>query len=44
MPVYSVLYNFIGNDVSALGSVPAAVFSFVRCTKPVSHLKVEYYS
>ncbi len=31
-----------GNDVSALAAVPAAVYSFVRCTKPVPQIQVNF--
>ena len=36
----SLIDTFSGNNVSALGSVPAAVYSFLRCLKPVSDVKV----
>ena len=31
----------VGNEISALKSVPAAVYSFLRCLKPVSDIPDE---
>ena len=36
----SASYLFTGNDISALGSVPAAVFSFLLCNGNLENFEV----
>ena len=36
----SACYLFTGNDISALGSVPAAVFSFLLCNGNLENFEV----
>jgi len=36
-----VVYVLAGNEISALRSVPAAVYSFLRCMRPVGDIPDE---
>ena len=35
-----LLLGLLGTDVAAIRSVPAALYSFLRCNKPVSSVQV----
>jgi poly(ADP-ribose) glycohydrolase ARH3 len=36
------IQQHLGTDISALGSVPAAIYSFLRCVQPVRDIPAEY--